>query len=93
MQAYKSPVHYVSATIGFTENLSVDCDAPQRSHSKTPFSNSLTVSSCTQPGAEQPPVSAAASYSMQVFERSRASVESVLLAALEQFEYQALHVQ
>ena len=43
-------------------------------------------------GAEQPPVSAAASYSMQVFERSRA-FESVLLAALEKFEYQALHVQ
>ena len=36
-------------------------------------------------------MSVAASYSMQVFERSRA-FESVLLAALEKFEYQALYM-
>ena len=36
-------------------------------------------------------MSVAASYDMQVFERSRA-FESVLLAELEKFEYQALHV-
>ena len=76
MQAYKSPTHFVLVTIGFTEKLSVD---PQRSHSRHHYSNSLTVSSYNQNwfdisvgiyGAEQLPVAMAASYSMQVFEKS-----------------------
>ena len=73
MQAYKSPTHFVKK-----KNLFIDCHC--KSHvGRHHYSNTLTVSSCNLNwfdtsvgicGAEQPQVSAAASYSMQVFERT-----------------------
>ena len=66
--------------IGFTKNLSVDCH--HKGHIvRHHYNNSLMVSSCNLNwldtsvgiyGAEQLPVSVAASYNTQVFERSRA---------------------
>ena len=75
MQAYKSPTHFMK------KKLSIDCH--HKSHiGRHHYSNSLTVSSCNLNwfdhhsvgiyGAEQPPVSVAASYCMQVFERTHA---------------------
>ena len=46
MQAYKSPAHFMWATIGFTKKLSMHKLSPQRSHSKTPLQQQLDGGSC-----------------------------------------------
>ena len=79
MRAYKSPTHLMWATIGFTEKLSVDFH--HKGHivfnCKTPLQQQFDGECCNLNwfdakcriyGAEQLPVSAAASSSVEVFE-------------------------
>ena len=102
--AYKSPTHFVWAMIGFTEKLSVDYH--HKGHIvRHHYSNSLMVSSCNlnwfdttvlgsmelnnRQRLQLPPI---------VCKSLKEAVHPWLsatyyVAALEQFEYQTLHVQ
>ena len=97
--AYESLTHFAWATIGFIEKLSVDCHYKGHIVRRHLYSNSLMVSSCNlTPQCRDLWSWTTTSVSGCLLKyaslwKKLCTDDLVLLAALEQFEYQAQHVQ